>query len=232
MRILLADDEESLRMTLAANLELHGHEVIEACDGREAVALLHRHEVDLVLSDIRMPHLDGLAVLAQVRGAHPGTPVVLMTAYTAEAQVDAAIAGGVYAVLRKPFDITDALPALTHAANGSVVLVVDDERVDTAHLAEILRSAGVLAEVVADPETAVGIARSGRVDVCVMGVENVTSLRELSPSIPIIVVTSDNGDRLMRHIADRGVYAVMKSPVEARDLLHTVARARGGRETL
>jgi DNA-binding NtrC family response regulator len=232
MRILLADDEESLRMTLAANLEFHGHEVIEARDGREAVALLHHHEFDLVLSDIRMPHLDGLAVLAQVRGAHPSTPVVLMTAHTVEEQVDAAIAGGVYAVLRKPFDVADALPALTHAANRSVVLVVDDERADTAHLAEILRSAGVMAEVAADPETADGVARSGRVDVCVMGAEHVAALHDLSASIPIIVITSESGNRLIHYIADRAVFAVMRSPIEAKDLLHTVAKARGGRETL
>jgi DNA-binding NarL/FixJ family response regulator len=65
-----------------------------------------------------------------------------------------------------------------------------------------------------------------------MGVEHVAVLHALSPSIPIIVVTAEDRESLLRSLADCSVFAIMRSPVVPQDLLHMVARARGGRETL
>jgi DNA-binding NtrC family response regulator len=102
MRILVVEDEESLRITLAANLELEGYEVVEAQNGKEAIELLGQQKFDLVLSDIRMPKATGVDVLLYAKQHHPGLPVVLMTAYAMEDQVRKAVSEGVFAVLKKP----------------------------------------------------------------------------------------------------------------------------------
>jgi DNA-binding NtrC family response regulator len=191
VRILLVDDEESLRMTLAANLELDGHSVFEAGDGRAAIDFLRRNAVDLVLSDIRMPNLGGIALLQFVKKNHPDVPVVLMTAYTLVEQVRTAISEGVFTVLKKPFDVGSAGSALTRAAMGPVGLIVDDAggRRDAVVLAERLCSSGVKAMTAFGDEEALQALRSGFVDVCVVdltgcrsdGSTLVTRLREIEP---------------------------------------------------
>ena len=119
MRILVVEDEESLRITLAANLELEGYEVVEASNGKEAIELLDGGKFDLVLSDIRMPKATGVDVLLHVKEHHPGLPVVLMTAYAMEDQVRTAMSEGVFAVLKKPFDFSAAAAAIVRALKSN-----------------------------------------------------------------------------------------------------------------
>ncbi|HUS67503.1 MAG TPA: response regulator, partial [Kofleriaceae bacterium] len=76
--VLLVDDEEGLRTTLAANLELDGFDVVEAADGIEALAHARRRAFDLVVTDIRMPGMNGVDLFRAIRGLHPRVPVVLM----------------------------------------------------------------------------------------------------------------------------------------------------------
>ena len=80
-RILIVDDEDSVRLTLAANLELEGFEILEAVDGQNALEVLGNEQVDLILSDIRMPQLGGVDLLRRVKELDQPVPVVLMTAY-------------------------------------------------------------------------------------------------------------------------------------------------------
>ena len=238
MRILLVDDEEPLRMTLAANLELDGHSVFEAGDGRIAIDVLERNQVDLVLSDIRMPNLGGIGLLQFVKKNHPEVPVVLMTAYTVEEQVQTAIAEGVFTVLRKPFDLGSAVPALTRAARGPVVLIVDDDdnRRDTIVLAERLRAAGVKAETAFGGEAALEAVQKGLVDVCVVDLTGsransstlLARLREVEPRLAVIVLSGRDARDVLARMSTSGFCACMTKPVDARELLVEVARARGG----
>jgi DNA-binding NtrC family response regulator len=238
VRILLVDDEESLRMTLAANLELDGHSVFEAGDGRVAIDVLGRNQIDLVLSDIRMPNLGGIALLQFVKKNHPDVPVVLMTAYAVEEQVETAISEGVFTVLRKPFDLGSAFLALTHAARGPVVLIVDDDgnRRDAIVLAERLRSAGVKAATAFGGEAALDVVRSGVVDVCVVdltgsradGSTLLARLRQVAPRLAVIVLSGRDARETLVRMSASGFCACMDKPVDAQKLLVEVAKARGG----
>src|SRR5271166_5091781 len=99
MRILLVDDEQSLLMTLAANLELDGLDVTTAESGQRALELFESEPFDLVLSDIRMPGMNGVDLFRRIRAQRPECPVVLMTAFALEGLVQEAIAEGVFTVL-------------------------------------------------------------------------------------------------------------------------------------
>jgi DNA-binding NtrC family response regulator len=106
-RVLVADDEPKLGRFVSEMLELDGHDVARASGGREAIALLASRPFDVVVTDLRMPDADGLAVLHAAR-ARPCPPeVVLMTAYgTAESAVEAMKAGAADYVL-KPFSMDE-----------------------------------------------------------------------------------------------------------------------------
>ncbi|MDD2556951.1 MAG: response regulator [Desulfuromonas sp.] len=79
--ILVVDDEKISRYSLGKLLELEGYRVDSAADGFEALRKLRNNRVDLVLSDIKMPGLDGLGLLAQIREKYPDIYVIMVTAH-------------------------------------------------------------------------------------------------------------------------------------------------------
>ncbi len=103
-RILVADDEPSLRKVLDAQLRRSGHEVVAVADGALAIAALEQEPFHLVVTDLKMPHVDGLGVLRWVVRNQPGLPVILITAHgTVDAAVEA-LREGAYDFVTKPFD--------------------------------------------------------------------------------------------------------------------------------
>src|SRR5687768_3714264 len=81
LNILVVDDEPDLRLSLAQVLREEGHAVAVAPDGESAIALLAQQRFHLVVSDVRLPKLDGLELLRRIRREFPRTEVMLMTAY-------------------------------------------------------------------------------------------------------------------------------------------------------
>ena len=106
-RILVADDEPTIRKTLSAILSKLGARVDTARDGAEAIEMAAIHAYDLVLADIRMPRKNGYQVFGELRDANPELPVILMTAFAYDPahSVVKARERGLKAVLFKPFKI-------------------------------------------------------------------------------------------------------------------------------
>ncbi|HMF57191.1 MAG TPA: response regulator [Pyrinomonadaceae bacterium] len=106
-RLLIIDDEESLRITTAAILEQEGYEVITAASGDEAVALLEGADYDLVLTDLHMENGDGLSVLTEIQRCAPLTISVVLTGFASVESAIAALQRGAYDFLVKPCDIEE-----------------------------------------------------------------------------------------------------------------------------
>ena len=106
-KILLAEDDEIMRITLSDRLRKEGWLVDEACDGREAQALLRKKAYNLLISDIRMPHLGGEALLREVLLHTPATDVIFMTAYGSVEDAVQCLKQGAADYLLKPFDMDD-----------------------------------------------------------------------------------------------------------------------------
>ncbi|MFK4751061.1 sigma-54-dependent transcriptional regulator [Oceanobacter antarcticus] len=104
MIILVVEDDPQLREAVVDSLELKGHQVIAAADGKQAILALQQQQPDLILSDINMPEMDGLALLSHVREEHPWLPMVLMTAYGDVNQAVLAMQRGANDYLMKPFE--------------------------------------------------------------------------------------------------------------------------------
>ena len=112
LRVLIADNESIIRMDLKELLEEAGHEVVaEAVDGLKAVELTRKHKPDLVIMDIKMPEMDGIAA-AKIISTEKLAPVLLLTAYSQKEIVEKAKDSGVLAYLVKPVKESNLFPAM------------------------------------------------------------------------------------------------------------------------
>lgn len=103
--ILVIDDEKNIREGLSAALELEGYSVRLAADGREGLAQIEKGDIDLVITDLRMPGISGEEVLSRVRGESPGIPVIVLTGHgSIDTAVDA-MRNGAYDFLTKPLSL-------------------------------------------------------------------------------------------------------------------------------
>jgi DNA-binding response OmpR family regulator len=108
-KVLIVDDEETLTWSMARSLskDKDNYEVLIANNGREALNFLEKNRIDLVISDIRMPDINGLDLLVRIKKEYPQTKVIIMTAYgSADVQKEANQRGSLYYV-EKPFEISD-----------------------------------------------------------------------------------------------------------------------------
>jgi DNA-binding NarL/FixJ family response regulator len=124
IRVLLADDEAMVRAGVRAILDTDpGIEVVaEAADGREAVELARANQPDVVLLDIRMPRLDGLAAAAELRQATPEVAVVMLTTFDEDEYVARALGEGANGFLLKAADPRELLIGVRAAAEGAAYL--------------------------------------------------------------------------------------------------------------
>lgn len=122
-RLLLVDDDPSLLKLLGMRLSSEGFSVTTAESGPEALRVLNRDTLDLVISDLRMDEMDGMALFAEIQKLQPGMPVIILTAHGSIPDAVAATQQGVFSFLTKPVD-RDALykaidDALVHRAPTS-----------------------------------------------------------------------------------------------------------------
>ena len=119
-KLLLVDDDPSLLRLLTLRLEGEGYQVISADSAEAALPLLMKNSVDVVLSDLRMPGLDGMSLFDEIAKRYPGLPVVLMTAHGSIPEAVAATQRGVFGFLTKPLNTNELRDILQNAVHQSV----------------------------------------------------------------------------------------------------------------
>src|ERR1700674_2440281 len=103
-QVLIVDDEPNLRKILSAQLSRDGYDVLSAEDGEQGLALLREHHIDLVITDLKMPKVDGMQLLREALREDPELPIVMITAHgTIDTAVEA-LKTGAFDYLTKPFD--------------------------------------------------------------------------------------------------------------------------------
>ncbi len=117
-RILITEDEESLRRFVARALRLDGHETFEAGDGAEGLERLDEGTYDLLLSDIRMPVMDGIELAHQASARFPEMKILLMTGYAEQRERADDLASKIVDVVPKPFALPDIRKAVARALAG------------------------------------------------------------------------------------------------------------------
>ena len=113
--ILLVDDDKEFRASIHRRLQLAGHNVLEACDGDEAIALLSRTSVDVVVTDVLMPRRDGLQTIQEIRTRWPALKIIAISGggfLNAELYLDLSVKLGATLALEKPFSCDELLTAM------------------------------------------------------------------------------------------------------------------------
>ena len=116
LKILYVEDEPKLRERISIVLRMRFEQVFAAANGREGVELFSRERPDIVVSDIKMPGMDGLEMTMNIREIAPDIPVILSTAFTETAYLLRAIELGVSAYVRKPLDCRQLVETITRTA--------------------------------------------------------------------------------------------------------------------
>lgn len=110
--VLIVDDEVHIRRILCRMVRQAGYSVTEAASGDEALGYLDADGFDVVISDIRMPHMDGLQLLNRIKHSHPQTSVVMMTGYAGDYPISRIMSAGADHYIAKPFGNADVAAAL------------------------------------------------------------------------------------------------------------------------
>jgi two-component system response regulator GlrR len=139
--ILIVDDDPALLKLLAMRLDLEGFAVIEAGSGEEALAKMATHRPNLVITDVQMGGMDGLALFDSLKQAHPALPVIILTAHGSVAHAVGAVRRGVFGYLGKPFEAEALLAEVERALGQSGGAAPEFDWADTI----ITRNAGMQA---------------------------------------------------------------------------------------
>jgi two-component system, NtrC family, response regulator AtoC len=115
-QILIADDEANLRRVLAAQLVKDGYEVHAVDNGQDAIEMLAENHVDVVITDLRMPKVDGMALLQHVVATYPDVPVIMITAHGTVDTAVAALKVGAFDYITKPFERAELRSVVEKAA--------------------------------------------------------------------------------------------------------------------
>ena len=115
MRILVIDDEPLVADVIAQALRLEDNEVVVASDGEEGLRIIAQNPPDAVFLDIIMPGMDGIQVLRAIRERHPRLPVILLSGWASQSQIEEARRLGVTDVISKPVPLKNLTRALRQA---------------------------------------------------------------------------------------------------------------------
>lgn len=121
IRVLIVDDEEDFRVTLANRLKKRKFAVLEAEDGSKALEMARTYPVDVALVDIKMPGIDGLEVLKRIKELNPLVEVIMLTGH---ASVESGVEGmrlGAFDYLMKPCDINDLVLKIEDAYQQKIL---------------------------------------------------------------------------------------------------------------
>ncbi len=236
-RALVVDDDEALRTSLVANLELEGFACLEAADGVEAVRIVREggDALDLVISDVRMPRLDGVAAFREIKKLRPDLPVILMTAFTHEKAVFDAMVDGVFTVVSKPFDSGALLAIAERAVGRPQVLVLDDQQEFLDALSAGMHLSGQDPILVRDGHAALEALSASNVDVAVIdlvlpgmdGVQVLADMRRTAPSVRAIMITGKDVPDMIERASALGSYTSLHKPFDVRELVRIIAELRG-----
>jgi len=113
--IMIVDDSASMRQVVGIALKSAGYDVVEGCDGRDALAKLDGRKVHLIISDVNMPNMDGITFLKEVKkhASYKFTPVIMLTTESQESKMNEGRAAGAKAWMVKPFKPAQILDAVS-----------------------------------------------------------------------------------------------------------------------
>ena len=237
-RVLIVDDDENMRTTLADILEDEGFEVTAAATGEEAVRLCQEQGHKVVLMDVRMPGIDGVEAFRQIRRHQEGVRVILMSAYSIDALKEAALDEGAIAFLAKPLDLEKVIDLVDEVKDTAILVVEPDE--DTAELLRAgLKQQGYRVTITHSAHDALELVEQIRFDLIFLdaslpamsGLELYLAIKKISPTTVAIMITGmeEEFEAIAKEAVRRNAYTIIRKPLEIDHILSLLNRLTGKR---
>lgn len=234
-RILVADDEPNMRLTLAAILRAEGYDVDTAGNGLQAVEQCRANRYDVILMDIRMPGLDGVAAFRALRVYQHNTRMIFMSAFGLDDLKQMALEEGAIAFLDKPLDLDKVIRLIQEAYEIAILVVAADETVSTL-LHQHLASPQYRITIVNSAQTALGLLAQIQYDIVLIdvhlpemnGLDFYLALRKVTPTAIAIMIANmeAEAEALAREAVRNTAYTFIHKPINLDYLLALLDRVR------
>ena len=233
--ILVVDDDRRMARTLVDIFKVKGHGAEAAHSGPQALERMTASSFDCVLTDIKMPEVNGVELYRAIKSRQPDLPVVLMTAYSSDRLVEEGLAEGAIAVLTKPLDINRLLCFFSSLRKERSIVIVDDDPAFAETLGDILRAQGFTVIQIADPRQVVErLGADGQVvllDMKLNSVSGLTVLKEIRaqyPHQPVVLVTGYRQEMssAIGAALEIGAYTCLYKPFDIDELFQVLTRIR------
>jgi CheY-like chemotaxis protein len=238
MQILVVDDDLRMADTLADILALHDYDSVKASSAQEAIEKVKQVLFDCVITDIRMPGMNGVELFHQLRQHQPGLPILFMTAFAADDLIQQGLESGAVGVLNKPLDIHHLLRFLAALAQEHIITVVDDDPDFCSTLADILNRRGFRVAKVTNPQTEV-VEMIQKTQIMILdmklntvnGCDVLKEIRVHYPNLPVLLVTGYRQEMItsIQKALELDAYAVLYKPLVIPDLLQKLVELRSAR---
>ncbi len=245
--VLVVDDNPDLLDTFSLILRSKGYNVDTAPDGVAAVNKVQLRPFDIVLMDIIMPRMNGVEAFRKIKQISPQIKTILMSAYSDDDEVRAAIDEGACCALHKPIDVRELMDIIKEAAESPVILLVDDDDDFCRTFAETLKKKGYQVVSALSGEEAINVLQKKECRVALVdlkmplmdGVQTYLKLREINPNLAAVMMTGFREEmsyRLKGYNPTAELACLYKpfDPGQAIDLIqklqnHTISRGRAWR---
>ncbi len=223
---LIVDDNRAMAENLAEIIRDRGDAAVVAGSGPEALTLVGAGIFDAIITDMRMPVMDGAQLVQEVRKADPAMPAIVITAFAKDDGIQAAQRESPLAVLPKPVPMPQLLHLLDVAKRGGRIVLVEDDPVLSENLTEVLQERGFSVAQIRSYEDIARLPPDrpllAIVDLRVPGAPDGAALRSVAdryPGLPILVSTAYR-EIDVEIAADR----VFLKPFQTSDLVATIER--------
>lgn len=239
-RLLVVDDDRSMVRTLSDILTLEGWEVSPAYSGEMAVRATREDRFDVVLMDVKMPGIDGVDALKEIRQSHPDIRVILMTAYSAPERIAEAERAGAVRVLSKPVNVAELFQLLAGGIDRECsVLVIDDDEVFLRTLSDVLQMRGYRVASVQDIPNATRLIADQRPCAILLHLrvgevsllDTLASVRDASDGAALVLYSGRPGaaEEVEERVPRGLVYAYLQKPFAVTEVTSVLERIRHGR---
>lgn len=232
--ILIVDDEKEVRDSLTAIYESKGYQVTVVGDAMAALDALKKKNIDIVLTDLYLPNLNGMELLKRIKKLYPKIKVIMMSAMGTESTFKKAEKLGAEGFLQKPFALSSAVALVEGIQKDSSitesVLVVDDRKELRTSVAYLLKTKGYKTDTAGSAEEALEKVKKNVYDVVIMdvnlpgkkGVDVIPEIKAVSENIKIILMTGEAEDHELEEGLKMGASTYMRKPFEMTAFLKTI----------
>jgi DNA-binding NtrC family response regulator len=228
LNILVVDDDRRMAKTIVDILIVKGYAADFVYSGSEALEALENRSYNCILTDIKMPLMNGIEFYLKVKELYPDTPVLLMTAYTTNELVNQGIEHGAVGVVNKPLDINQLLFFFSALRKERTVVIIDDDPNFCETIGDILRNRSYSVIKISDIDHILNHIESDTQVILldlklngISGLDIIPQLKETYPDNQIVIVTGYREEMAgaINKALELDAYACLYKPLEIDHLL-------------